>query len=166
MNFDSIYNINFDRLIVLLLPMRKRKPRIINLLMCLASPIKEIHSRFVGYRETAIYRVSHTAQVFSMENVINDAFDRTQRRIYILDGEYVYPVYFYDRAINRPVRFSDRASAAPIRFNDRSSLEKIEVDFSVVLPSSLRLDEAETTRLRALIDFYRLPDKTYTIAYE
>jgi len=145
------------------MPLRKRTTVHLQWLFCLVSPIAELHNRFLQYRRATNYKLDHTAQVFSMQDVLNDAFDRTQRRIFIEDGIYTFPVWFYDRAENRAVPFFNRADDQPVRFYDRRSLGKLDVDFTVVLPNDLTISDAEMVRLRALVDFYRFPDKTYTI---
>lgn len=134
-------------------------------LMSLNYPVIELYNAFLQYRDATNYKLDHTPQVFSIENVLNDAFDRIERRIFIEDGEYTFPVYFYDRNDDKPVRFNDRADEDPVRFYDRASLLVSNVDFTVVLPNGLNLSNAEKLRLNALIDFYKLPDKTHTVTY-
>lgn len=164
--FDSIYNIDHYRYTAQTLPIKRRTTKMLQWLMCLIYPIVELHTNFIQYRDRTNYKLEHTAQVFSLEDVLNDSFDNEQRRIYIDDGVYTFPVWFYDRTTNKPVHFEDRPSTAPVRFYDRSTLAQIDVDFTVVLPIPINLPDAEMIRLKALIDFYRLPDKTYTVTYE
>ena len=163
--YDSIFNIDFNRLIGLLVPIRRRKPKMLHWLMALNAPVIELYNSFLQYRASTLYKLNYTPQVFSIENVLNDAFDRIQRRIYIEDGEYTFPVYFYDRNDDKPVRFPDRGDDGAVRFYDRSSLLVSDVDFTVVLPQGLGLSDAEMIRLNALIDFYKLPDRTHTVTY-
>lgn len=163
--WENIYNININQFTVQGLPMKRRTTVPVQWLMCLVSPLIELHTKFMQYRDRTNYKLDHTAQVFSLEDVLNDAFDVVLRRIYIADGEYTLPVWFYDRADDKPVFFYDRPDDAPVLFYDRKSLEKLDVDFTVILPTGLNLPEAEMIRLRALVDFYRLPDKTYTVTY-
>lgn len=163
--YENIFNIDFYRLVAQLLTLRRRKTKFIHWLFCMVEPVIQLHQQFMQFRDSTNYKLAHTPQVFSMENVLNDAFDRTQRRIFIEDGVFTFPVYFYDRADDKPVYFFDRADDRPVRFYDRSSLGKLDVDFTVVLPKGLPISDAEMIRLRALVDFYRLPDKTYTVNY-
>lgn len=163
--YESIFNIDHNRLIALLVAIRRRKPRMLHWLMALNAPVVELYNRFLQYRDATNYKLDHTPQVFSIENVLNDAFDRLERRIFIEDGEYTFPVYFYDRNDDKPVRFDDRANNNPVPFYDRSSLLVSAVDFTVVLPQGLDLSDAEMIRLNALIDFYKLPDRTHTVTY-
>jgi len=162
--YESIYNIDLDRFEAQVLPIKRRTTKMLQWMMCLIFPIVELHTQFLRFRDKTTYELEHTSQVFSMEDAMNDAFDNALRRIYIVDGEYTSPVLFYGRADVKPVRFYDRADDSPVLFYDRKL--KLDVDFIVMLPQALNLSAAETLRLQALIDFYRLPDKTYTLNYE
>lgn len=163
--FNSIYNISFSRCVALLLPIRLRQTIMVQWLVSLVEPIQQLHNQFLSYRDTTNYKLEHTPQVFSIEDVLNDAFDVAQRRIYIEDGIYTFPVWFYDRADNKPVLFNDRLNDDKVRFYDRKALGKLDVDFTVVLPIGFNISDAGMIRLHALVDFYRLPDKTYTVTY-
>lgn len=164
--FQSIFNIDLNREVANVLVVPWRKTKFVQWLMCLIHPVNLLLTSFLRYRTATNYKLDHTAQVFSLEDVLNDAFDATQRRIYINDGIYTFPVWFYDRNDDKPVYFFDRATDGPVRFYNRASLAQLDEDFTVVIPAALGLPEAEIIRLRALIDLYRLPDKTYTLSYE
>lgn len=163
--YGNIFNIDFYRWIGQNLPIKRRTTKNMHLLFALCAPAVQLHENFMRYRRATNYKLDHTPQVFSIEDVLNDAFDRTQRRIFIEDGIYTFPVYFYDRASDKPVFFFNRANDTKVRFYDRKSLGKLDVDFTVVLPQGILISDAEMIRLRALVDFYRLPDKTYTVTY-
>ncbi|CAG2532914.1 hypothetical protein MAR621_03108 [Maribacter dokdonensis] len=163
--YENIFNIDFYRLVAQMLPLRRRRAQFMHWLFCLVEPIVQLHQQFMQFRDRTNYKLAHTPQVFSIENVLNDAFDRVQRRIFIEDGEFTFPVYFYDRTENKPVFFFDRADNEPVRFYDRKALGQLGVDFTIVLPNGLVISDAEMIRLQALVDFYKLPDKTYTVTY-
>ena len=73
-------------------------------------------------------------------------------------------VRFYQPEETKPVHFYEEEP--PVYFYEPGELENLDVDFVVVIPLALSLSEASIIRLRSLIDFYRLPDKTYTLRYE
>lgn len=161
MNYSKVYDIDFEKLVIHLLPVELRKSRMIAWLRSLVKPIANIHRQFVNYRRDAIYKIEQTPQVFSMENVLNDAFDVQLRRIRIGDGAYRDGVYFYNPNENKPVPFYDPAEDSPVHFFDGAELFSLDTDFVVSVP--FELNEAQEIRMRSLIDFYRLPDKTYNI---
>jgi hypothetical protein len=110
--YESIYNINFGRLVANILPIKRRTAIMIQWLLSLIEPIAQMHIQFIRFRVDANYKLEHTQQVFSIENVLNDAFDTTQRGIFIEDGVYTFPVWFYDRAEDKPVFFNSRSNAS------------------------------------------------------
>ena len=165
--YNAIFNIDLDRFVTLLLPIPLRKAKMIQWLFALIAPSKQLYDLFKQYRKNTNYKLEHTPQVYSMQNVLNDTFDNTERRIYIKDGIYKSPVRFYDRSNDSPVHFYDRSDDQPVRFFDRADLLVLDLDFIVMIPAALVLGQSDMIHLKALVDYYRLPDKTYNIqSYE
>lgn len=164
MDFSKVYNFDLNQMVIHYLPIKLRQGRMIAWLQCLIKPVVNLHTQFINYRRDALYKIEHTPQVFHLENVLNDAFDIQLRRIYISDGAYRDGVYFYNPEEQKPVPFYDPEENAPVHFYDGAELFSLDTDFVVVVPFELR--EAQEIRLRSLIDFYRLPDKTYKIEIE
>ena len=158
---SNVYRIDHHKLIIQLLPLLLRKVAHVARLSVLVTPWKLLHSSFMIKRTAWRYQLTHTPQVYSLENVLNDAFDPSSRRIYILDGDYIDAVRLYEPEDLRPVRFYE---ATQVRFYEPSAFDLLDVDFVVHIP--LSLTAAEELRLRALLSFYKLPDKTYTLNYE
>jgi len=161
MDYSKVYDIDFEKLVIHFLPVGLRKSKMIAWLRSLVKPVSNIHRQFVNYRRDAIYKIEHTPQVYSMENVLNDAFDVQLRRIRIGDGAYRDGVYFYNPNENKPVLFYNPEENSPVHFYDGAQLFSLDTDFVVSVP--FELSDAQEIRMRSLIDFYRLPDKTYNI---
>lgn len=159
---SNVYRIDFDKLVVQLLPILLRKATHVVWLRALITPWVALHKSFMAKRAAWRYQLTHTPQVFSLENVLNDTFDPEQRRIYIVDGDYIDAIRFYEPADSRPVHFYE--ATPEVRFYEPSAFDVLDVDFVVHIP--LSLSAAEELRFRALLDFYKLPDKTYTLKYE
>jgi hypothetical protein len=159
----NIYNVSLPRFVTLLLPLSLRKTAMVSWLFALITPYKELLAWFKIFRRDSSYKILHTPQVYSMENVLNDGFDPSLRRIYIVDGLYKSAVYFYEPDENSPVHFFE--INPQVYFYEPEELEKLDVDFVVVLPLGMNLPASEMIRLKSLVDFYRLPDKTYTVRY-
>ena len=164
MEYSKIYTTNFNRLVIHLLPLKERKPIYIAWLRSLVKPIALLHQQFVNYRRDALYKIEHTPQVFSLEEILNDSFDVQLRRIYISDGAYRDGVYFYNPDENKPIPFYNPEENAPVHFYDGAELFSLDVDFVVIVP--FELTDSQEIRMSSLIDFYRLPDKTYKIEIE
>lgn len=162
--YESIFNIDLLRFIAELLPLRRRKAQFINWCYSLLKPSRNLYDAFIAYRAKSLYKIQHTSQVYSHENVLNDSFDVVARRIYITDGLYKDAVRFYEPEEDKPVHFYEETPV--VRFYEPEELILLDVDFIVVVPRALNLTAAEVIRLRSLIDTYRLPDKTYEIRYE
>lgn len=162
----NIFNWSLPRLVVNFLVIEERKIKTVQWLFALIAPYKEMNSLFKIFRRAALYKIEHTPQVYSMENVLNDTFDSILNRIYITDGLYKSAVYFYEPDENKPVHFYEPAENNAVYFYEPDELQKLDVDFVVVLPNDMSLSDAEMIRLKSLVDYYRLPDKTYTIRYE
>lgn len=159
----NIYNLSLSRLVVHFLPKELRGLDTSSWLFSLIKPYKELNAWFKIFRRDSSYKILHTPQVYSMENVLNDSFDPQLSRIYITDGLYKSAVYFYEPDENKPVHFFE--IEPEVYFYEADELNHLDVDFVVVLPLGMNLSEAETFRIKSLIDYYRLPDKTYTIRY-
>ena len=168
---NVIYQIDWNKLPVILLPTFLRKQKQIAWLKSLFQPIKNIHSQFLDFRSKSNYKIDHTSQTGSIEQVLNDAHDQGERRIYIVDVLFNAPVYFYNPEEDAPVHFynSNENEEHP-RFFNESEVNVIDSDFVVILPLEFQNTYYEGSssmiRLKALIDFYRLPDKAYKIEFE
>ncbi len=159
--YEKLFDIDLKAYVRDLLPVDLRGNLVV-WLRVLCSPFQTVLANFRSYRVDAIYKIEHTAQVYSLEIVLNDAYDRAGRRIYISDGVYISPNYFYEPAEEKPVYFYE--GEPPVLFYEPT--QNLDVDFVVVLPSDLFLTDAQRFRLGALINFYKLPDKTYKLSYE
>lgn len=166
MIFDNVYKYAIDKMLMHLLIIVLRKPKTYYWLLALSSPWIKLKSLFMSYRILSLYKIEHTPQVFSLENVLNDSFDSIERRIYIKDGIYINNIWFFNPEETAPVHFYNPEENQPQRFYDPSELENLDVDFVVVIPKTLGLDQQAIIRLKSLLAYYALPDKTYILNYE
>lgn len=164
MIWDRVYTLSFNKFGVHMLPMDLRKPKMVAWVNSMLKPVANLHTNFINYRRKTVYKIDHTSQVFSLEKVLNDAFDQSERRIYIVDGVYRSALYFYNPEENAPIHFYNAEEDQNQYFYNPEELQNLDVDFVVVLPQSF--DRDKELRIRALVDFYRLPDKTYEFTYE
>ena len=169
MTWDRIYTLDINLLGIHLLPIDLRKPKMIAWIKSMLKPVGNLHTQFINYRRKTVYKIDHTSQVYSMEKVCNDKFDQAQRRIYIVDGVYRSALYFYNPDENEPIHFYNSAENNPQHFYNPGELQNLDVDFVVVLPTEFQFNfgagSPQNLRLKSLIDFYRLPDKTYEITF-
>ncbi|MEB3005768.1 hypothetical protein [Capnocytophaga sp. G2] len=149
-----MYNINIDKLTVLLTPISLRKKRLVAWLRILAMPLNKLLDDFKRERRKDLYNLTHNSQVCYLRKILNDEFDSTKRRIKIEDGKRNIRRYIYQRNANRPLYLGR------VFLYQRGEYIDGGVDFVVVLPQGLEYDRY---KLEALINFYKLAGKRWTI---
>lgn len=149
-----MYNLNIDKLLVLLTPTFLRKAKLIAWLRTLAMPLNKLLDDFKVHRERDLYNLTHNSQVCYLRKALNDEFDPQLRRIKIEDGTRNIRRYIYQRNVNRPLYLGRMFLYLRGNYIDGG------VDFVVVLPRGLEYDKY---RLEALVNFYKLAGKRWTI---
>ena len=149
-----MYNLNIDKLLVLLIPTFLRKPKLIAWLRTLAMPLNKLLDDFKVHRERDLYNLIHNSQVCYLRKALNDEFDPQLRRIKIEDGTRNIRRYIYQRNVNRPLYLGRMFLYLRGNYIDGG------VDFVVVLPRGLEYDKY---KLEALVNFYKLAGKRWTI---
>lgn len=161
----KIFDINFNRWAILLLPTELREPKMIAWVKVLVSPIVSLHYKFIQNRNKDLYRLSHNGQVCYLRKALNDAFDSTQRRIKITDGNRYAPQYIYTDGERKP-KF-----LGTMYLRDNLVYDDTGVDFLVLLPldvwnsykTEIGIGQYRFYDIEALVDFYRLASKRYKI---
>lgn len=157
MYHSSQYTIDYSRLKDLLLPTFMRKAKTRTYLLALMLPLDTLYTQFMAYRRDTIYKLQHNGQVVLLQKVLNDRFDKDQRRIYIDDGIVNDPTYVYTHAEDKPVHLGTQY------IYSRAELAYKDVNFTVVLPAGMTLSDEERIRMQSLINYYKLASKTYRI---
>lgn len=124
-------------------------------------------SRSCAYRSATSYRLRHNGQVCKLCGALNDEFDPGLRRIEIEDSDSVgnreaAAVWLrdMDRWVMVPRRGAGAVSIHREGFNGTSGY-----DFWVTVPEELWTAETET-RLRAILNMYKLAGKRYAINHK
>lgn len=163
---DKIYDINIKRLALLTLPTWLRKPLVGALIYAGVLPVARLLQELRTYRADTTYRLTHNGQVCKLRGVLNDEFDPARRRIRIEDSESAAEVEastLWMREVGRWAMIPRRGSGAAIVHREGYSGTS-GYDFWVTVPTDLRSDQTKT-RLRAVINMYKLASKRYTINY-
>jgi hypothetical protein len=166
----NIYNINWRRLAIWFLPIPMRKQITIDWLQSWLQPIKTLWADFLLFRDQAIYKVAHTSQVCYMEAGLNDLFDNTLRRIAIKNGLFIEPLYVYTVDEEKPLWLHPEDDNKPLWLYSEDDLNNNDTDFIVCVPIDLQPANtvalnAYLSRIKALINYYKLASKTYTIEW-
>lgn len=152
-NLDLIYNI------YMILPPLLRNPVLVYFIAALLEPVRTLHESFMNMHDEIIYNHKFTGQVIYMERLLSLEFgDYT---ITIVDGQpdsgsFIghYPVS------NMVLAHYDDSSAEVYHYN-----AALMVDFIVQVPAMLYDDmsAADFDRMEAIIEKYKLINKTYEI---
>ena len=82
----KIFQIDYKRLIILLLPIRMRQAVTIAFLRSCINPISRLHGLFISNRNANLYRLKANGQVCYLRKTLNDAFPERDKSFEIGDG--------------------------------------------------------------------------------
>ena len=163
----SRYTFDTDKL-ASLIPTSMRGDRTLRLVRCILAPVKALYLEYTAYREDTEYRLDHTGQVASLEEVIRSYCD--DDRCYISDGEYVSDILIpYDESeelshyqVGLPY---DGDVTPPVAIPYKGLGQVAQNDFIVHLPRHAE-DYINTSGLKALINLFKTAGKSYTIVFD
>ncbi len=167
MTINNVYIVDFSALIKLVLPTFLRQVKRLAYLNSLLKPLKEHYNGFVTYKDDAIYRVSHNGSITLLQKVLNDAFDDTERRIYIRNVQRNDSLRIYTEAASKEVGVYTPAKKA---LRSSFSFDTETVDFIVHIPieyqdaNELLLNKF-LLKVRSQVDYYKLFAKKYKIEW-
>lgn len=153
-----MFNVDFDKLVLWLLPDFIRKPVLYAWVRSLCYPVVKQYEEFSQNRVNNLYKLNHTSQVFSITKVLNDRFDKNERRIYITDGFTKERIYLHTNAEYKPKYLS-----TPIYLHNPEDYADTGVDFIVWLPNAVEMTPENLIEARAQVDFYKRGAKRYKI---
>lgn len=150
------YNVDFNKLGILLLPTFLRKPILVGYLQSLLVPLTTIHDLWKAKRvDIDWYKLNHTGQVCRLRKVLNDRLDVSERRIYIGDGNSFPRKYIYTHDETKPTFIGK------MFIYRNSEYVNTGVDFVVYAPQTII--NMRWNELNALIQFYKLAGQRYQI---
>lgn len=156
---SRIYEINFQRLAIILLPTFLRKPIRVAFVQALLAPVKLLYRDFMAKRTSVIYDLEHNGQVCRLRKLLNDQFDPVLRRIRITDGNLYPRKYIYTNAEEQPKYLGT------VYLRQTSDYADSGVDFRVVVPSGFALVPV-LAQMNATINYYKLAAKRYKIQFD
>lgn len=164
----KIYNIDWKKLVNNTLIISIRNQSNVAFIYSFIKPLELIHNQFKEFRSKSLYKVRHNSQIVYMEAVLNDEFDNDLRRIRIVNNEFDNILYLYEPLERREVFIYEPEDNKPVYLAE-AYLNEEGVDFIVYVPPDLQPVEAELnaylTKMRGLIDFYKLYSKNYKIEW-
>lgn len=149
-----MFEIDFKRLMILMLPAWLRKPMIFGLLRAGTSAIETLYGCFKKMRMEHVVRLTHNGQVCYLRGVLKYYFgDGFEVGSVEYDGEWLYAVT--ESSVHIPVTISEKEKDVPV-LSSEQMMNMAQNEFIVFVPSKYwsRLQEIE-----ALVDRYKLPSK-------
>jgi hypothetical protein len=152
----NVFSIDFNVLLQILLPLRKRKLIRQSWLAALISPVVYLYQLFLNQRQTHLYTLSHTSQVVYMQAILNDRFDMQLRRIYISDTPDISPQTLFTNPEQKYAFLYTTAENENLPLYTQTEIAGAQNGFILNIPAILNVDHV---LLSALVDAYRLPSK-------
>lgn len=155
------YVIDFYLLALQMLPTMLRKPAMTALSTVLLKPLNTLHYGWRQWRERNIYQLQHNGQVCYLRKALNDAFDPTERRIYIGDGLMHETLYIFTEGEAQDVFTGTEAEAGVQYLRTEAETADTGLDFIVWVPATVY--NISIDGLRATVEFYKAGGKRYDI---
>lgn len=149
-----MFEIDFKRLIVLLLPSWLRRPLIFGLLRAGAVGVERVYGEFTNARAGHIFRLTHNGQVCYLRGVLNHYFGNGFKIGSMKqEGEWLYAVTESGEQI--PVTVGEQGPGVPVVYSEQM-LNMAQNDFIVFVPARAWAKLAE---IKAMVDKYKLITK-------
>lgn len=161
----NYYNIDFRELANKLTPPFLRSLKNIDFLEAILKPLEEVNLKFKSFRRSSIYKVKNNGQIVYLQAVLNDTYDNSQRRIYILDFPIFNPVYVFPVNDQKPVYLDSKYLHTEAEVN-----AVLQSDFLVFVPLEIRPYAPEDleiflTQIKSLVNYYKLASKRFDIKF-
>jgi hypothetical protein len=157
---SNIYTVNWNKLAIWFIPQALRKTKTLCFIQALVSPVNDLHTRFLYYRQNTIYNLGISPQVCYLQKALNDRYDVALRRIKIVDGVEYDAIPLFLKVENKPVKLYRKSEGIPQVLYTKAETALFSVDFIVQVPSDVVFDLAEMT---AFVNSYKLASKVFKI---
>lgn len=158
----KLYQIDFKRLVLLLLPTFLRKPRLFAFLCALTFSVRELHAKFLKNRNENLLRIKRNGQVCYLRGMLNDELAPEERRIQIKDGTTEGDWIF---AMDEDEAYQLFIDTGGIMVYSEARIISNTAFFYVFIPWSKEQTDLNN-RLRNFLNEYKLLSKKYIIQHE
>ncbi len=156
-----IYQIDYSKLVLLLLPTFLRQNVIVALLSALTSPIRTLYNSFIQDKDNTLQELEVTPQVFSLRNALNRAYTLQEGFIiedYVKQGDWLI---VYDEIEYRSELLVIVEDDTYLLVHDESTLQQVQGGFIVTVPNSL--SASDYPRIRTIINKHKLMGIPYIL---
>ena len=171
MQYKKYDQIDFDRLVEILLPIFLRKPKMTGFLKACIAPAKVLYERYRVFSEKQEYEAGITAQAGLIEKALNDAFDSDLRRCQIVhellpDGPTMYLDADQKEDRTKYILFLDNegqdGSGLKMHLDSESSELPTGIDFRVKIPLDVKNKEEA---IKSMVRKYKFASKTFDVEF-
>lgn len=155
---NSIYNINWFRLVKMLVLPAVNKPTLLAFINAALAPLRTNYDTFLSFKEDAEYRVKHNGQICYLQKMLNDKFDNSLRRIKVQNVKPKERLWFYYEQDDKPVFFYNEEDHPVFFYNPEDYYN--EFDFEVLIPTVLA---DKINQISVQINYYKIYSKNYQI---
>jgi hypothetical protein len=159
-----MFQINFTYLINLLLPPFLRKDRHKAWIKLILSNIYKLYIEFMSFKTLKLYDINFNGQTMYLEKKLQDTFGIPG--LYISDGLLLNEVYFSNKdEDNIPLYFPNIAEETDTNYFYNIDEYTFDAFFIINIPSInyILLTSDDLAKMRKIIEYYKLIDKTYII---
>lgn len=147
-----------------------RKEPWLSYLRAVLKPVKVLYAQFLTYRGDTLKKMRYNSQQIVLQNLLNDMFDNTQRRITVTTiYDILKPPYVAQQSENQPLYVSTQAETDLdddlIVYISQQSELGVNYDFIVECADG-SLTANQEIRLKAIVNYYRLASKKPLFIYD
>lgn len=160
----QVYNVDFKRLALLLMPTALRKPILFALLKSACKVFGSLQGKLFSFQDTCNVRIKHTSQVCYLKGILYDTFCKgIDAHFEIVDtqtlsGEWLM-TYEEGETYSDIIPLADNEN--PLIVYSEDAINETTEDFAVLYPANIGIepDTNEYRQMVALVDQYRLASK-------
>jgi hypothetical protein len=158
-----MFDVNFKKLVMMLLPTFLRRDVMLAWLCTLTAPLITLHNTLMLRRTNTLYELNINGQVCRLRKALNDAFNLPSGTIRIEDPqEYGAWIFALDEGVEPQLIAHDGANAAAW---DVEAINAERSSFVVITPSHLH-NANDEARLKAILNTFKLVSRNFKIIYE
>lgn len=158
-----MFNVDFNKLVVLILPPHKRQSKRVVFLQSLTSPFIDIYNEFKSYRNAVLNELYFDGSTIYFEKLLNDKFNNGGTGIEIETMTSVNTLFVPTKTSGgEKVWVKNKGVAGdPVWVSNKGYYDD-EIDFEVKIPVSLYVT-LNLNEVKAFINKYRLAGKLYSV---
>ncbi len=159
-----IYLWNIKDWIERILPYFLRNAVSVAWLYVLIKPVETLHGLFLTVAAELDYKLKYTSQQKVLAALLNNVFDDTLRRIYIITNSDGSPVYYIYKIVEGepPLYVYKTTESASPRYVYTIPEQTASGQFTVYVPTALSASES---LIIARVNYYKLAGTSFTIKY-